>query len=252
MSLTRQPYEPCAYRHQLAETTGPGIYQLSTPPNTCQPCHPSDPYIRAQKTGVALTRNTPLADVDSELTGRSRNNSKCPERQFLPSLGRWGSQAQGFGRECDTKSEGFGSVTGGACRGPNVGTAAGNCNPNVSKVCVDNNQMFNPSDCSRPFTENTRISNPPSTLRGAGAANRWEWHARNWQSHVTIPYDFNINSVMIARDSHRPCIPRPFDQKAAWPKPHNQPMCETITRVPYNPTDAPSTQWQRSEVIAEY
>lgn len=251
MSQERTIYDQCSYRQELAETTGPGIYQLSTPPNTCQPCHPSDPYIRAQKTGVALTRNTPLADVDSELTGRSRNNSRCPERKFLPSLGKWGSQAQGFGRECST-NEGFGSVAGGGCRGPNVGTAAGNCNPAVSKVCVDNSDIFHPSDCNRPFTENTLMSNPSSNLRGAGAANRWEWLPQNPQERVETPYDFNINSVMIARDTHRPCIPRPFDQRKVWPMPHNQPLCETIVRVPYNPTAAPSTQWQKSEVIAQY
>lgn len=250
MSNNRQIYDQCSYRQELAETTGPGIYQLGTPPNTCQPCHPSDPYIRAQKTGVALTQNTPLADVDSELTGRTRNKSRCPERQFLPSLGKWGTQAQGFGRECNANQEKFGSVNAGGCRGPNVGTAAGNCNPNVSKVCIDNSQMFHPDDCSRPFTENTRMS--AASLRGAGAANRWQFHWRSPQESITEPFDYNINSVMIARDSHRCVIPRPFDQKAAWPKPHNEPLCEQITRVPYNPISPPSTQWQRSEVIQNY
>jgi len=245
-------YDKCAYRQELAETTGPGIYHLATPPNTCQPCHPSDPYLRLQKTGVSITRNTPLADVDSELTGRSRNSSKCPERQFIPSLQKWGPSSQGFA--CNpNKKEGFGNATNGACRGPNVGTAAGACNPNVSKVCVDNSDMFVPGECNgwNP-TENTRLSNPSCNLRGAGAINRWEYLPFNPQDRVEIPYDFNINSVMIAKDTHRVPIDRPFNQKAAWPKPHNEPMCHTITSVPYNPTLPASTHWQAREVVRNY
>lgn len=250
MSWNRLKNDKCAYRQELAETTGPGIYHLATPPNTCQPCHPSDPYLRLQKTGVSISRNTPLADVDSELTGRSRNSSKCPERQFIPSLQKWGSPAQGFGREC---KEGFGDATNGACRGPNVGTAAGTCNPNVSKVCVDNTNVFHPGPCDgwNP-TENTRLSNPSCNLRGAGAAMRFDWLPFSPQNRVEMPCDFNINSVMIALDSHRPCLARPFNQKAVWPKPHNSPLCESITRVPYNPTLPSSTSWQASEVVRNY
>jgi hypothetical protein len=248
MSFNRLPYDQCSYRQELAETTGPGIYQLGTPPNTCKPCHPSDPYIRLQKTGVALTRNSPLADVDSELTGRSRNASKCPEKNFIPSLSKWGSQAQGFGREC---KETFGNAGGSACRGPNISTAAGTHMPGVSKVNVDNSDIFHPQECEgwSTFTENTRLSQ--SGVRGFGI-NRWEWHPYSSQALIEIPFDFNINSVMISKDTHRPCLARPFGQKAVWPTPHSNPMCETIVETRYNPVSPSSTSWQASEVIRQY
>lgn len=247
MSFNRLPYDQCSYRQELAETTGPGIYQLGTPPNTCKPCHPSDPYIRLQKTGVALSLNSPLADVDSELTGRSRNASKCPERQFLPSLSKWGSQAQGFGREC---KETFGNASSGGCKMPNVGSAAGTHMPGVSKVNVDNSDMFHPTECEGWInTENTRLSQ--SGVRGFGIS-RWQWLPLQEQALVTTPFDFNINSVMISKDTHRPCLARPFNQKAVWPTPHNTPLCSTIQEVPYNETAPPSTSWRASEVIRQY
>ena len=85
MSFNRIPYDTCAYSHVLAETIGPGVYQLSTPPNSCQPCHPTDPYIRLQSVGVSHPRNTKLIDIDSELIGITRNLTGCPERKYLPS-----------------------------------------------------------------------------------------------------------------------------------------------------------------------
>ena len=84
MSFNRLPYDQCSYQQVLAETTGPGHYQLGTPPNTCKPCHPTDVRVRLQNGGVALNTDTDLIDVNSELIGISRNLSNCPSRKYLP------------------------------------------------------------------------------------------------------------------------------------------------------------------------
>jgi hypothetical protein len=220
MSFNRIPYDTCAYSHVLAETIGPGVYQLSTPPNSCQPCHPTDPYIRLQSVGVSHSRNTSLIDIDSELIGITRNLSGCPERKYLP------------------------SKDGSAYCGAQPGRAAG-CDKNA-KLCVDMSEMIHFGDCFTT-TEDTRLSNPPCTLRGTGW-NRWEWLCRNPQERVTIPFDYQIDSVLLAKDNHRACIPRPVQQDNAWPTPNNkEPVCNYTASFCPVPLGPPSVQWQTAE-----
>lgn len=71
-------------------------------------------------------------------------------------------------------------------------------------------------ECNDLDPENTRLSNPPCTLRGRGW-NRWEWLCQNPQDKVEMPFDWNISNRTIVKDSHRPCIPRPLDQTLALP-----------------------------------
>jgi len=224
MSFNRLPYDTCSYKHNLAETVGPGVYQLLTPPNNCEPCLPNDPYIRLQRQGVSLSKNTPLVDIDSELIGISRNLSDCPELKYLPSKNN-----QSY---CGAHSN---KVVG--------------CQKNA-KVCVDNTNVINFKDCFKP-TEDTRLSNPPCTLRGTGW-NRWEWLCRNPQERIEVPFDFEINSTIVAKDNHRPCIPNPLDQTNALPTPEDKPYCETIVPVCMVPTDPPSVHWQHNENVSKY
>ena len=222
MSFNRIPYDTCAYSHVLSETIGPGVYQLSTPPNSCQPCHPTDPYIRLQSVGVSHSRNTNLIDIDSELIGITRNLSGCPERKYLPS-----KDSSPFG-------------------GAQAGRAAG-CDKNA-KLCVDMSEMIHFGDCF-PSTEDTRLSNPPCTLRGTGW-NRWEWLCRNPQERVTIPFDYQIDSIILAKDNHRACVPRPVQQDNAWPTPNNkEPVCNYTASFCPVPLGPPSVQWQTAENI---
>ena len=58
------------------------------------------------------------------------------------------------------------------------------------------------------FQEDTRLSNPPCTLRGTGW-NRWEWLCQDPQEELR-PFDFNISNRIAAKDAHRPCIPIPI------------------------------------------
>src|SRR3989344_6626966 len=103
MSFNRLPYDKCSYEYELAYTSGQGMYQIGTPDNLCQPCHPSDPYIRLQSQGVSISKNSYLIDIDSELIGITRNLSNCPDRQYIPngdSSFQCGGQAGGILKGC--------------------------------------------------------------------------------------------------------------------------------------------------------
>lgn len=75
-------------------------------------------------------------------------------------------------------------------------------------------------DCHFPV-EHTKLSNPPCTLRGTGW-NRWEWLCKNPQEQVIIPFEWNINDKLLAKDNHRPCIPTPIDQTNVLPDINNK------------------------------
>lgn len=72
-------------------------------------------------------------------------------------------------------------------------------------------------DCPgiRPV-EDTRLTNPPCTLRGTGW-NRWEWLCQDPQERVLLPFDSLVANRIVAKDNHRPLLPTPLDQTAALP-----------------------------------
>lgn len=59
------------------------------------------------------------------------------------------------------------------------------------------------------WTEPTRLSNPPCTLRCTGG-NRWDWLPCNPQDKALIPFPTNTNTDILFRDNHRPIIPTPM------------------------------------------
>lgn len=73
-----------------------------------------------------------------------------------------------------------------------------------------------PARACEPPQESTRLSNPPCNLHGTGW-NRWEWLCWNPQDRAIIPFVYNTNATMVAKDNFRPCLPHPLDQTAAWP-----------------------------------
>ena len=225
MSFNRSPYDVCAYKYQLAESIGPGVYQLVRPDNQTVPILPKDPRYIAQSSGVSISKNTSLIDIDSELLGISRNLSDCPDRKYLPD-----GNASG---QC----------------GAQTGKVRNGCQ-NTSKLCVDNAQVMNFAD-NGLWTEDTRLSNPPATLRGTGF-NRWENLPIDPQERVTQEFDFNINTKILSKVNHRPCIPNPLNQFNVYPTPNNVPICETIVPVCQAPTMPPSVSWQREEIVSLY
>ena len=221
MSFTRPRQDTCSYRQELSQTVGPGEYQLAKP-YPCNPCFVSDPHIRMQRFGASLSKNTSLIDIDSEMIGINRKFSKCPELKYIP--------------KCNTSNFG-GANPGGYITGNN------------GAVDIDCNLMhFKEENCFEPV-EDTRLSNPPATLRGTGI-NRWEWLARNPQERVLMPFDYNINNRIIVKDNHRPCIPNPLDQTLALPSPSEEPLCAGMT-IPTcaTPMGNPSVHWMSEERV---
>lgn len=214
MSFNRPSYDICSYKQTLAESIGPGDYQINKPVVSCNPCFPNDPHIRAQRIGASISKSTAMIDIDSELSGIGRKYSRCPENRYLPT--------------CDSSQ---------SC-GANTGIGGNKCN---SKICIDYD-LIHFGDCFTP-TEDTRLSNPPCTLRGTGW-NRWEWLPANPQERVTIPFDFNIDTVQVAKDNHRPCIPRPLNQFSVHPENNNLPIKHTVVRTCGVPLGPPSVHWK--------
>ena len=175
MSSNRLDYDVKAYQHTINESVGPGYYQLSRPAVSCKPCYSNNPEIRLQSSGGSVLKDTLLIDVDSDLMGLTRTNTKDPSEKY-------------------NKPQ----------------------NPDIHS----NEDLEHFEDCFIN-TESTRLSNPPCTLRGTGW-NRWEWLCTNPQDQVIMPFEWNINDNLLAKDNHKPCIPTPIDQSSALPDINNK------------------------------
>jgi len=225
MALGRSAYDVCSYKYQLAQEIGPGVYQLTRPDNQVVPVLPRDPRFIAQTSGVSISKNTSLIDIDSELIGISRNLTRCPDRKYMP--------------------DGNASFQCGA----QTGKVRNGCQP-FDKVCVDNTEVLKFAD-NGLYSEDTKLSNPACTLRGTGF-NRWEWLPMSPQERVLHEFDFEINTKLLSKDNHRPCIPNPLDQYNVYPRPSNTPICETLVSIQQVPTQPPSVSWQRESIISQY
>jgi hypothetical protein len=72
-------------------------------------------------------------------------------------------------------------------------------------------------DCrTNDATANTRLVDPPCTLRGTGW-NRWEWLCQDPQQRVLMPFDYNIDTALLTKDTHRPRLERPLDPTISLP-----------------------------------
>ena len=229
MSFNRLQYDQCSYEQVVAETTGPGMYQLETPPNTCKPCHPTDVRIRLQSGGVALNKKNDLIDIDSELSGISRNLSNCPKRKYLPNCNSIESCNMNDGKDHSS------------CK-------------STDKVCIHSQKELIGFDDCFTNSEDTRLSNPSCNLRGTGW-NRWEWLCKNPQANLEEPYDLRINTRILSKNNHRPCIPKPIDQFLVHPDYNEDEVCEPLEQyrdVCTVPTSPPSVQWQSLNTINNY
>ena len=106
------------------------------------------------------------------------------------------------------------------------------------------NNLVHGDDCY--FTvEDTRLSNPACNLRGTGW-NRWEWLCLNPQERVLMPFDHNINNRLVAKDNHRPCIPKPIDVNHSLPQGGDDLVCNNTISTCGVPTGPPSIHWQNA------
>jgi len=212
MSFNRLKYDNCEIKKYNQETTGPGNYLYDTPIN-CNNCLNDNPRIINQKVGVSLNSNVDWrfysgpVDVESDLFNLNRVSSRCPTNQYTPKCNP---------NDCANQGTPCGSGVVESCNDSK--------NPlRNSWNRVGDNNLVNFPKCSFP-TEDTRLSNPSSNLRGTGW-NRFVPLCKNPQEHVTFPGQYLTSTRLVFKDNHRPSVvePRvndmnPYEKMAECPK----------------------------------
>nr|WRJ69701.1 hypothetical protein TetV2_00252 [Oceanusvirus sp.] len=79
------------------------------------------------------------------------------------------------------------------------------------------------------YPEDTRVSNPPSTMRGAGV-NRFGHPLEPPQEHALEPFAWPTSDTRNAKDNHRPYVAEMVDVRDALPPaaPENVPQPEWV------------------------
>ena len=114
----------------------------------------------------------------------------------------------------------------------------------------ENNEL---KDCDNIFLspEDTKISNPPCTLRGTGW-NRWEWLCTNPQDKAIMPFEIGIQNRIIVKDNHRPCVPNLKQKDDVMPMLYGDNKCYTDNEVEmiYNKKEnVPFIHWRSCDEI---
>ena len=177
-SLSGLRYDTGAYQSDLRQSVGPGQYVLAPLAPHCRPCLASDTRISQGTSGQSSCADQPLIDVESDLHNLNRRATLDPNGLY-----------RGGG--------GPPLVCGGAAGSPA-------------------SQLVASSACASIPTVDTRLANPPCTLRGTGW-NRWEWLCQDPQATALRPFDWNIDTSIVVKDNHRPVLARPVDPTLALP-----------------------------------
>lgn len=91
----------------------------------------------------------------------------------------------------------------------------------TKQFCTIQEEKDNDTEINSFFNvEPTRISNPPCGLKGY-TANRFEWLPCNPQDKVfnLLPFERLANTMIMAKDNHRACIPVVKDNDPSLPTP---------------------------------
>ena len=180
MSFTNLKYDGCQQAQQVRESIGPGHYMINTPNNNpdCKPCFYTDPKIRLQRVPLRTGETQPAS-----------NNIKV-----------------------DVESEMFG-ITRNATKCPTAQYLPQSSDEINSLLYT--NQL---AESCHLHTEDSRLNNPPATLRGTGI-DRFEWLCKDPQQNTEISFDYVINTRILSKDTHRPYIQQPMDQSMFQPTP---------------------------------
>ena len=192
MSFNRLKFDTCETIKHNQESTDVGKYMFNTPIITTMKYN-TNPAIINQKMGDSMNKNVDWrfysgpVDVESNLFNITKQASRCPDKKYKPN--------------CQENS----------CQ--NQGTP---CGDGVSEKCTNAPTKWNrPEDFNlRNFetfnfeTNDTRLTNPPSTLRGSGW-NRFEILCKNPQNHVFFEGNANNSTRLLFKDNHRPNVVAP-------------------------------------------
>lgn len=181
MASTSLATDTCTYQEKLRRSIGPGMYMLGTPGADCvQPCSKDIP-------------------ADPYLRYQAWGPGTCVPGSAVND----GSELLGLNYKSSKCSA--------DAYMPGKYNTQGTC------FAGARGKEKSPRECSAP-SENTRLSNPPCTLRATGW-NRWEWLCWDPQERATIPFDWNVSYRIVSKDNHVPCIETPLDQGDFMPKP---------------------------------
>lgn len=185
MSFTNLQYDKGTYKTETEQSEGPGLYTINKPRVSSKQCYPYPPTVRIQEQGDSYFKNKSLIDVNSELLGITRYATSDPKGKYNPGC---------KGNVCSTGHPcGQGVI--GKCNGLKEGQRVGDEDLAVLEDCFVE-------------AENTRLSNPPCTLRGTGY-DRWDWLCVNPQENCIIPFDHNVQNRLVVKDNFKPCYANP-------------------------------------------
>ena len=192
MSFNRLKYDNSNVKKYNQESTGPGNYLYDTP-IMCNTCLNDNPRVINQKNGVSLNSNVDWrfysgpVDVESDLF----NLNRTAPNKYVPNCSP---------NSCPNQGEPCGAGVMESCSDPK--------NPlrNPWNRPGDNN-LVNFPNCFFP-TEDTRLSNPSTNLRGTGW-NRFDPLCKDPQANVTFPGQYMTNTRLVVKDNHRPSVVPP-------------------------------------------
>lgn len=228
MSFSKLDYDEGYYKQYLSQSIGPGVYKLNEPMINCQQCYPYPPTVRLQRQGDSISKSNLLIDIDSELIGITRKFSLDPSKKFIPN--------------CPNSNCNTGEVCGQG--------VTGRCGQYKDGQRAGDEDLRHWNDCFFP-AEYTRLSNPSCNLRSTGW-NRWEWLCKDPQERIEMPFDWNISGRILAKDNHRPCIPKPIDPIPSLPTGGPLPCEQLCGNVCAAITTPVSVQWQTADTIMRY
>lgn len=84
-ALTRASYDDCAYATRLHESTSPLLYQINPEAyESCKKCHQAYPGFIGKMGGMGFGIGPDRVDIDSDLRGQTRLQSRCPSHKYNP------------------------------------------------------------------------------------------------------------------------------------------------------------------------
>ena len=196
MSFNRLKYDNCEVKKYNQESTGSGNYLYDTP-LMCNNSYNDNPRIINQKNGVSMNSNVDWrfyagpVDVESDLFNLNRTASRCPTQQYKPKCDT---------NACDNQGE--------ACGAGVIETCESKQNP-LRKPWNrpgDNNLVNFPN--SFFTTEDTRLSNPSTNLRGTGWL-RFDILCKDPQAQINFPGELSVPTRILFKDNHRPSVVAP-------------------------------------------
>jgi len=119
-SFTRRQYDGCKTNDDVRVTTGPGRYQIDTPPQYCNASFAPEPTIRQQRWGASLNGSFAKTDVESDLLNINRPTTKTICSQYDPT-----TDEVNQGGRTDMKEQSFPQTFSRLVDPPSTGRAVG-------------------------------------------------------------------------------------------------------------------------------